>query len=62
MTERDDETVDQTDPLPMVEGKDYYIESGGFLVFTAAFLLRRGHCCESGCRHCPYGYNDKGDS
>jgi hypothetical protein len=24
------------------------------LVFTAAFLLKRGYCCESGCRHCPY--------
>ena len=20
------------------------------------FLLERGYCCESGCRHCPYGY------
>ncbi|MCX7412631.1 MAG: DUF5522 domain-containing protein [Planctomycetia bacterium] len=24
------------------------------LVFTAAFHLKRGHCCGSGCRHCPY--------
>jgi hypothetical protein len=24
------------------------------MVFTARFLLRRGFCCESGCRHCPY--------
>jgi hypothetical protein len=23
-------------------------------VFTAKFLLRRGYCCGSGCRHCPY--------
>ncbi len=35
------------------EGLDYYIENG-LLVFTAAFLLKRGYCCESGCRHCPY--------
>ena len=26
----------------------------GFSVFTAAFLARRGECCESGCRHCPW--------
>lgn len=26
----------------------------GFAVFTAAFLARRGDCCESGCRHCPF--------
>ena len=32
---------------------DYYLEDGLF-VFTAKFLLRRGYCCESGCRHCPY--------
>jgi len=26
----------------------------GFSVFTAAFLARRGECCDSGCRHCPF--------
>jgi hypothetical protein len=26
----------------------------GFSVFTAEFLARRGYCCGSGCRHCPY--------
>ena len=36
-----------------VEGEDYYLE-GGLMVFTERFLLRRGYCCESGCRHCPY--------
>ena len=35
------------------EGLDYYLEDGLF-VFTAAFLRKRGYCCESGCRHCPY--------
>lgn len=39
----------------LVEGEDYYLENGNW-VFTAKFLLRRGHCCRSGCRHCPYGY------
>jgi hypothetical protein len=38
------------------EGIDYYVENGLF-VFTTAFLLKRGYCCESGCRHCPYGYS-----
>ncbi len=40
---------------PLVEGVDYYIENGLF-VFTAEYLKRRGYCCQSGCRHCPYGY------
>jgi hypothetical protein len=40
---------------PLVEGEDFYRE-GAALVFTARFLLRRGYCCENGCRHCPYGF------
>ena len=39
----------------LVEGIDYYIENG-FMVFTARYLRNRGYCCESGCRHCPYGF------
>jgi hypothetical protein len=26
----------------------------GLFVLTAQFLADRGHCCERGCRHCPY--------
>jgi hypothetical protein len=37
----------------LVEGVDYYIEDGLY-VFTREYLLKRGYCCESGCRHCPY--------
>ncbi len=32
---------------------DFYKESGN-VVFTSHFLLKRGFCCNSGCRHCPY--------
>jgi hypothetical protein len=32
---------------------DYYFEHG-LLVYTAAYHLKRGYCCGSGCRHCPY--------
>lgn len=39
----------------LIEGEDFYIENGNW-VFTAKFLLRRGYCCRSGCRHCPYGF------
>jgi hypothetical protein len=27
----------------------------GLLVFTSAYHLARGTCCDAGCRHCPYG-------
>ena len=26
----------------------------GFLVLTAHYLRKRGHCCGAGCRHCPF--------
>jgi hypothetical protein len=26
----------------------------GLVVLTAASLVARGACCDSGCRHCPY--------
>ena len=35
------------------EERDYYFENG-FMVLTASYLQRRGYCCGSGCRHCPY--------
>jgi hypothetical protein len=27
----------------------------GLYVFTTRYLAARGTCCDSGCRHCPYG-------
>jgi len=39
---------------PLKEGVDYYLEDG-YWVFTEKFLRKRGYCCSSGCRHCPYG-------
>ena len=36
-----------------VEDEDFYWE-GDFSVFTRIYHLKRGYCCGSGCRHCPY--------
>jgi hypothetical protein len=37
------------------EGADSYTDPvSGLVVLTAAYLARRGTCCASGCRHCPY--------
>ena len=38
----------------LVEGRDYTVEDGKW-VWSADYLRRRGYCCGSGCRHCPYG-------
>ncbi len=35
------------------EGEDFYLD-GPYMVFTAAYHKRRGYCCDSGCRHCPF--------
>jgi hypothetical protein len=37
----------------LVEGEDFVME-GPYMVFTAAYHLKRGYCCESGCRNCPW--------
>ncbi len=42
----------------MLENVDYYIENGYF-VFTEKYHLKRGHCCKSECRHCPWKYSKK---
>ena len=44
-----------TDEEPLKEGEDFYRE-GPYIVFTEKYLKKRGYCCESGCRHCPYGF------
>lgn len=43
------------EPEVLTEGEDYYFEDG-LMVLTARYHLRRGYCCEQGCRHCPYGF------
>lgn len=48
-------------PPKLIEGEDFYWE-GRYMVLTDKYLLKRGYCCESGCRHCPYGFNKKNKS
>jgi hypothetical protein len=40
----------------LIEGEDFYYEKG-MKVFTEKFLLKKGRCCRSGCRHCPWKKN-----
>jgi hypothetical protein len=45
----------QTDKTPEpIPARDFYFDKDGLMVFTAEYHLRRGYCCESGCRHCPF--------
>jgi hypothetical protein len=40
-----------------LEKEDYYQSPEGYMVFTEKYHLKRGYCCKSGCKHCPYGFN-----
>ena len=51
----DNEKVGGSNPSATTEGADFYKEAG-LVVFTEAYHLRRGRCCGSRCRHCPYGH------
>jgi hypothetical protein len=59
MAETSPPRTTSTTPQPCTElaPENYYLENG-FIVFTAAYHLKRGYCCNSGCRHCPYREND----
>ena len=37
-------------------GEEGYLDPAtGLYVFTSESLRERGECCDSGCRHCPFG-------
>jgi hypothetical protein len=44
---RHDDAIEANEPV-------YLDPATGLSVFTAEFLARRGYCCDSGCRHCPF--------
>jgi hypothetical protein len=50
---------DQPATQPRLTSEDYYFEND-LMVFTAAYHLKRGSCCKSACRHCPYGFRGQG--
>ncbi len=42
---------------PALAAEDFYLDDTGLFVFTEKYHLKRGYCCQSGCRHCPYGFS-----
>jgi hypothetical protein len=42
-----------------LDSEDYYLSEEGYVIFTEKYHLKRGYCCKSGCKHCPYGYDKK---
>ena len=45
----------------ILHSEDYYIDpETGRIILTEEYLLKRGYCCNSRCRHCPYVRSDAG--
>lgn len=54
MTDQREQLAPRPNPQ---EGEDFYWE-GHYMVFTEVWHLKRGYCCGSACRHCPYGHEN----
>jgi len=44
---------------PALAPDEFYYSEEGYIVFTEKYHFKRGHCCKSGCKHCPYGFDKK---
>jgi Family of unknown function (DUF5522) len=42
----------------LIEGKDFYYNDEGLVVFTEQYHLEKGYCCGNGCLHCPFNYEN----
>lgn len=51
-------TRDLHDRTVRTGGTTYIDPASGFMVFCRSAHLQRGKCCGSGCRHCPYGWEN----
>jgi len=38
---------------------DFYYSNDGYIIFTEKYHMKRGYCCKSNCKHCPFGYDIK---
>jgi len=53
MPKKKDKPTTTTTPSKPIEGVDFYFDKGLF-VMTETYHLKRGFCCGSKCRHCPF--------
>lgn len=58
-----DKKIEELHKKACNNSQEFYIDPDtGFQVFTEIYHKTKGYCCESGCRHCPYGFNEKGEA
>ena len=53
MMASEEDRVEEAADAGELAPEDFYFD-GPYMVFTAAYHLKRGYCCNSDCRHCPY--------
>lgn len=52
-----DAAIARAHDAAVAAGEPGYLDpETAYFVFTAEALRANGTCCESGCRHCPYGF------
>ena len=57
MADVEQHVIDEAHLAAIADGRATYRDPRtGFQVFTEVFLIERGYCCLSECRHCPYGH------
>jgi Family of unknown function (DUF5522) len=57
MSDSRDAAIARAHTAAIAAGEPGYADpETGYFVFTAETLRANGSCCESGCRHCPWGY------
>jgi len=42
--------------------EDYYFSEEGYIIFTEAYHLKRGYCCNNNCKHCPWKEKQQDES
>jgi hypothetical protein len=50
--------IDENNENKLIEGEDFYFTWK--VINARKHHLKKRHCCKSGCRHCPYGYDKNG--
>ena len=45
--------------ISQLEKDEYYYSKEGYIIFTEKYHLKRGYCCDSNCKHCPFNKRKK---
>ena len=46
--------MNKSNSIKNLHPQEYYTLKNGNIVFTEIYHLKRGYCCNSNCKHCPY--------